>query len=438
MVVVIGDKTCWQILEIEPTEDKRKIKKAYAGLLKKYHPEEYPEEFKQIEAAYKEALQSTQGNNKAVFNGSIKEKNMLHDENANKINDGSIFDEKEIPKRDYSIHLDEAVVEDDVHVSRKGMGIHIEDQEMEVKQREVHIPKRNTQQNSSEGEQSYLLKKINFLLANDTSIRAIDNIFNDGAITRELNDTVFKKQVEAILLMYIDSMDIEAIAQLTNQATIYMLEEVHERLRQRTKRTAKPVKKRSNKTPIILMVIVFLLAVTMGALRNSLKSSYNNVNSEDERQKAIRESMEQSNKETMLEGSVTICEVNSSYMNRITIEVVDGVVALKDENGNVLIKDPIDSFACNLGSPLIPLWINGQYQIFDTATRAFYPGSYDGYGFVDVEEDGVMRTGGGIIVLEDDGWYLLDTSGNATIRVGDGTTLPDTIVIENGEVVGEE
>ena len=37
----------WEILGIEPTSDKKTIKRAYAKLLKQYHPEENPEEFKQ-------------------------------------------------------------------------------------------------------------------------------------------------------------------------------------------------------------------------------------------------------------------------------------------------------------------------------------------------------------------------------------------------------
>ena len=50
----------WEILWIEPTSDKKEIKKAYARLLKQYHPEENPEEFKQIQAAYQQCLHSDQ------------------------------------------------------------------------------------------------------------------------------------------------------------------------------------------------------------------------------------------------------------------------------------------------------------------------------------------------------------------------------------------
>lgn len=50
-------KNVFAILEIEPTNDKKEIKKAYARLVKKYHPEEHPEKWKEIHDAYEIALQ---------------------------------------------------------------------------------------------------------------------------------------------------------------------------------------------------------------------------------------------------------------------------------------------------------------------------------------------------------------------------------------------
>ena len=46
----------WDILGIAPTTDKRVIKRAYAKMLAKYHPEEYPEKFEEINQAYQWAL----------------------------------------------------------------------------------------------------------------------------------------------------------------------------------------------------------------------------------------------------------------------------------------------------------------------------------------------------------------------------------------------
>ena len=48
----------WKMLEIEPTKDVAIIKRAYATLAKKYHPEQYPEEFLNLRNAYEAAMDS--------------------------------------------------------------------------------------------------------------------------------------------------------------------------------------------------------------------------------------------------------------------------------------------------------------------------------------------------------------------------------------------
>ena len=47
---------CFTVLGIEPTTEKKKIKKAYAAKSREFHPEEHPEEFQRIHDAYEEAL----------------------------------------------------------------------------------------------------------------------------------------------------------------------------------------------------------------------------------------------------------------------------------------------------------------------------------------------------------------------------------------------
>lgn len=51
----------WGLLGIEPTENEDIIRKAYAELTKKCHPEEHPEEFKSLQSAYKTALKYAKG-----------------------------------------------------------------------------------------------------------------------------------------------------------------------------------------------------------------------------------------------------------------------------------------------------------------------------------------------------------------------------------------
>ena len=64
----------WKILGIEPTSDKKTIKRAYAKLLKQYHPEENPEKFKQIQAAYQQCLHSDQEIESVSYEQNIESK----------------------------------------------------------------------------------------------------------------------------------------------------------------------------------------------------------------------------------------------------------------------------------------------------------------------------------------------------------------------------
>lgn len=64
----------WEILGIEPTSDKKTIKRAYAKLLKQYHPEGNPEKFKQIQAAYQQCLHSDQEIESVSYEQNIESK----------------------------------------------------------------------------------------------------------------------------------------------------------------------------------------------------------------------------------------------------------------------------------------------------------------------------------------------------------------------------
>ena len=64
----------WEILGIQPTSDKKTIKRAYAKLLKQYHPEENPEKFKQIQAAYQHCLHSDHEIESVTYEQNIENK----------------------------------------------------------------------------------------------------------------------------------------------------------------------------------------------------------------------------------------------------------------------------------------------------------------------------------------------------------------------------
>lgn len=63
----------WDELEIDVTDDKKLIKKAYAVLLKQFKPDENPEKFKEIQAAYKSALAMLQWQVQEKFDKPVQE-----------------------------------------------------------------------------------------------------------------------------------------------------------------------------------------------------------------------------------------------------------------------------------------------------------------------------------------------------------------------------
>ncbi len=51
--------SCWDFLGLEPTVDAKAIRRAYANLLRTYHPEDDPEGFKALREAYEQALEES-------------------------------------------------------------------------------------------------------------------------------------------------------------------------------------------------------------------------------------------------------------------------------------------------------------------------------------------------------------------------------------------
>ena len=89
----------FKILEIEPTNDKKKIKVAYSKMLKKYHPEDFPEMFMKINEAYETALGYTENN----FSENLYEntQNFRKTEEMKESDFSDIFDSKKFEKKEY-------------------------------------------------------------------------------------------------------------------------------------------------------------------------------------------------------------------------------------------------------------------------------------------------------------------------------------------------
>ncbi len=87
----------WEILEIEPTRDTGAIKRAYARLTGKYHPEEEPEKFLQLRKAYQDALRWAEQEEQ-------EEETEQTEQTEQTGNDGwqLVQPDTSVPKRDYA------------------------------------------------------------------------------------------------------------------------------------------------------------------------------------------------------------------------------------------------------------------------------------------------------------------------------------------------
>ena len=77
--MILNFDEAFKILEIDPTDDKKKIKITYSEMLKKYHPEKFPEIFMKINEAYRVALEFE----KADFDEVKSENKMTEKNNEN-------------------------------------------------------------------------------------------------------------------------------------------------------------------------------------------------------------------------------------------------------------------------------------------------------------------------------------------------------------------
>ena len=97
--MILNFAEAFKILEIEPTSDKKKIKVAYSKMLKKYHPEDFPEMFMKINEAYEKALGYAENN----FSENLYEntQNFRKTEKMKESDFSDIFDSKKFEKKEY-------------------------------------------------------------------------------------------------------------------------------------------------------------------------------------------------------------------------------------------------------------------------------------------------------------------------------------------------
>ena len=92
--MLTGSNNPYDILGIDRGADAKTIKRAYAKLVKQYHPEEHPEEWKRIHDAYEQAMKLVSGEKQKV---SVPVPQEAAEQEKDLTNPVSNSEEKEVP-----------------------------------------------------------------------------------------------------------------------------------------------------------------------------------------------------------------------------------------------------------------------------------------------------------------------------------------------------
>lgn len=110
----------WKLLEIEPTDSKREIRRAYASCLKKYHPEEEPQKFEIVKEAYERALEYCNNPQKYTISNDMDmsgEMNVNGEEDRNYDTD-DVWENEEEEWDNASLDYEDTCSEDEVERDR--------------------------------------------------------------------------------------------------------------------------------------------------------------------------------------------------------------------------------------------------------------------------------------------------------------------------------
>lgn len=207
-------KQCWKVLGIEPTNNTREIKQAYAQLVKQYHPEEQSEAFIELRNAYEQALQYAKGNQPTVQILGTQEDRQSYNE-----------EESSFQRRNpvqITIGNIDAVNENE------------------------NIPEEKMQE--------YLIKRVKKILKSSVSKQTVSNIFYDKKILSLFNDDDFKRKIIKTVISYSKKMDKQTLLFLKKMSELHECPEYDNRIDRYLEK-----KKFYEALPALLCLGVFLL-----------------------------------------------------------------------------------------------------------------------------------------------------------------------------------
>lgn len=400
-------ESIWDILGIDPTTDKKKIKKAYAEKTKVYHPEDYPEEFKIVQEAYQWAMK-------------YASKSVLDDEdleigiNTNKSTDEVIEVNKK--EENKSIELDYSNLEED----------------FKIKDNRKEKTNKKSETNSSNNKKSKDGEIFNEIYNERTRDDEVDQMryfldYIEKKIPKKINMEMFKLILSnSYIKSYLEHPDFktrfeEIMVNKSYADTLYTEKKMSEIARKyNLYKVARAIDKDTNRRYIVgIRTPVFMLGIAVAVSGMFLKVESKKAEKAEQISQSINQSIEKSGetvhkiRESMLNTSLI---VNKDFINGydVTVDEEDGYYSILDKDKNTVLGN-VSRVEFTM-SNLIIAYQAGEYSIINTSNGNIAKTKYVDIKSADIIKDNDKKYG--IVGMEKDKtWYIIDENGNKVQKI---------------------
>ena len=408
-------ESIWDILGIEPTSDRKKIKKAYAEKTKIYHPEDYPEEFKIVQEAYQWAMKYA---SKSLVNNPIESEKMEH---LSYNNMETIYSNIE----NISTKSQNEKTQIDVDYSN------LEEENLEFKTKEIEkvekIEVKNSDGKKNTGgeifnelydertrddeiyQMNYFLNYIEKKIPKKINMEMFKLILSNSYVKSYLEQPDFKSRFEEIMLnkSYADTLYTEKkMSEIARKYNLY--------------KVARAIDKGSKQRYIVgIRTPVFMLGIVIAVSGLFLKIESKKAEKAEQISKTISESIEKSGetvhriRESMLNTSLII---NRDFLNGYDVKVDkdDGYYTILNSDEKSVI-DKVNKIEFTM-SNLILLNKSGVCSILDTTSGKIVNTDYKDLKVGDIIKNGEKRYG--ILGMDQDkNWYIVDEKGSKIKKI---------------------
>lgn len=400
-------ESIWDILGIDPTTDKKKIKKAYAEKTKVYHPEDYPEEFKIVQEAYQWAMK-------------YASKSVLDDEdleigiNTNKSTDEVIEVNKK--EENKSIEIDYSNLEED----------------FKIKDNRKEKTNKKSETNSSNNKKSKDGEIFNEIYNERTRDDEVDQMryfldYIEKKIPKKINMEMFKLILSnSYIKSYLEHPDFktrfeEIMVNKSYADTLYTEKKMSEIARKyNLYKVARAIDKDTKRRYIVgIRTPVFMLGIAVAVSGMFLKVESKKAEKAEQISNSINQSIEKSGetvhkiRESMLNTSLI---VNKDFINGydVTVDEEDGYYSILDKDKNTILGN-VSRVEFTM-SNLIIAYQAGEYSIINTSNGNIAKTKYSDIKSADIIKDNDKKYG--IVGMEKDKtWYIIDENGNKIQKI---------------------